>query len=50
MGFEIGKNVQSSDVTLKQLQEQFKKEKDKENIFNIFEKFNTNKTVNAEGE
>ena len=30
MGFEIGKNVQSSDVTLKQLQEQFKKEKDKE--------------------
>lgn len=50
MGFEIGKNVQSSDVTLKQLQEQFKKEKDKKNIFNIFEKFNTNKTVNAEGE
>ncbi len=50
MGFEIGKNVQSSDVTLKQLQEQFKKKKDKENIFNIFEKFNTNKTLNAEGE
>lgn len=50
MGFEIGKNVQSSDVTLKQLQEQFKKEKDQKNIFNIFEKFNTNKTLNAEGE
>ena len=50
MGFEIGKNVQSSDVTLKQLQEQFKKEKDQKSIFNIFEKFNTNKTLNAEGE
>lgn len=42
MGFEIGKNVQSSDVTLKQLQEQFKKEKDKNSIVNIFNKFNTN--------
>ena len=50
MGFEIGKNVQSSDVTLKQLQEQFKKEKDKNSIVNIFNKFNTNQTANAEGE
>ena len=50
MGFEIGKNVQSSDVTLKQLQEQFKKEKDQQSIVNIFNKFNTNKTANAEGE
>lgn len=50
MGFEIGKNVQSSDVTLKQLQEQFKKEKDKNSIVNIFNKFNTNQTANADGE
>lgn len=50
MGFEIGKNVQSSDVTLKQLQEQFKKEKDKNSIINIFNKFNTNQTANADGE
>ena len=50
MGFEIGKNVQSSDVTLKQLQEQFKKEKDQQSIVNIFNKFNTNQTANAEGE
>ncbi len=50
MGFEIGKNVQSSDVTLKQLQEQFKKEKDKDSIVNIFNKFNTNQTANADGE
>lgn len=50
MGFEIGKNVQSSDVTLKQLQEQFKKEKDKQSIVNIFNKFNTNQTANADGE
>ena len=50
MGFEIGKNVQSSDVTLKQLQEQFKKEKDQQSIVNIFNKFNTNQTANADGE
>lgn len=50
MGFEIGKNVQSSDVTLKQLQDQFKKEKDKNSIVNIFNKFNTNQTANAKGE
>lgn len=49
MGFEIGKNVQSGDITLQQLQDKLEDAELKRQAKTIFDQFNTNRTANKSG-
>ena len=50
MGFEIGKKVQSGDITLDQLTQKLQDVKLQQKAATIFEQFNTNRTANKAGD
>lgn len=50
MGFEIGKKVQSGDITLDQLRQKLNGDKLQQKAATIFKQFNTNQTANEAGD